>query len=729
MLRPRLPVRTIAALLALLLTCTSPLAAIASSTDNARALALANADATKAKALSRLDTEVTSISQKDQKLFAERMNAAIDNELKTLRRSYDKASTYLEGQIGYSTPWLATFQSLWNGEEQAQRVFQEKIDAAVAHANLPAQREKVGVAIEAALLENATAQYQAYRATFNTILYETIGETGGLGRLTKDLVKDLIARIDATSRELAVKDGVVDARAVTSLPTGAMAVLSAILAARIAQSVMSAMGTRTAANVIGTRIVSLFLGPVGWIVLGGATIRDIWNAKANALEECNKVLWQSYHDMSRSLTDPGFMSNITKATVAGLEQQLETDRRAARIEMDRYFRGMLVQARSPGYEQFVEGRNQKDALRGFQQVAAAFGEDLVDVPFATKYELTSDIPPEKSGPMIQKYGQTFVDLYTQDRKAVTEVMRNPRHAEIMLDVTQSEKPVAALTFYKQNFDRLGSLEAQQTDALILIRQLHPGKRPDEINKDALTILGESAGRLATFKTQNPEAVATLVDWVLQGQLSSTLMQRLTRHGSAALLLSLPLYLGPDAMPALLAAASEDTLVQFVKDFSRPGTPLASSQAIALLREDGPGHLKAYAAPSGGGAHAVIARHTLLQEYGGKLPPDADSTVHWILANTSVDATAIHKSTIDNLRALGIPGGVIPRVLAIPTAVMVASTGLVGPILAVLVFLGGTGLAISRFVFRLPLPFSRRRPLPAEPVRPMIDVTGLPRRKS
>ena len=117
------------------------------------------------------------------------------------------------------------------------------------------------------------------------------------------------------------------------------------------------------------------------------------------------------------------------------------------------------------------------------------------------------------------------------------------------------------------------------------------------------------------------------------------------------------------MPALLAAADEDTVVQFMKDFGRPGTPVASSQAIALLREDGPGHLKAYAAPSGSGPHAVIARHTLLEEYGGKLPPDTDSTVHWILANTSVDATSIHQSTIDNMRALGIPGGVIPRILA------------------------------------------------------------------
>jgi hypothetical protein len=728
MLWPRLPVRATAALLALILTFASPLAAIASSDDNARALALSKADATKAKALSRLDTEVASISQKDQKLFADRMNAAIEHELKTLRRSYNKASAYLEGQIGYGTPWKSIGISFWHGEEAAQRFLQGKIDAAVAHADLPAQREKLGEALEAALLENATAQYQAYRAAFNDILYKTVAETGGLGRLTKDLVKGLIARIDATSHELAVKEGIVDTHVAMPLPIGAMAVLSAILAARIAQS-LEIMGGRTAATrVAGTRLASLLLGPLSWIAFGVVTIAEIWNARTNAFEASNKALWQSYDDISRELTQPAFVRDMTKATVAGLEQQLETDRRAARIEIDRYFRGMLVQARSPGFEQFIEGRSEEDALKGFQQVAAAFGDELVDVPMHVKYELANDIGVLKAGSMIQKYGQTFVDLYTQDRKALTDVMRNPRHAEIMLDVTQSEKPGVALSFFKQSFDRLGSLDAQQTDALILVRQLHPGKRPEETNKDALTVLGENAGRLAAFKTQNPEAMATLVDWVLQGQLGGTLLQRLTRHGSASTLLSLPLYLGPDAMLALLVAANEDTLVQFVKDFTRPGTPIASSEAVSLLREDGPGHLKAYAAPSGGGPHAVIARHTLLQEYGGKLPPDADSTVHWILANTSVDATSIHKSTIDNLRALGIPGGAIPRILAIPTAVMVASTGLVGPILVLLVFLGGVGLAVSRFVFRLPWPLSRRRPLLAEPVRPMIDVSGLPRRK-
>jgi hypothetical protein len=164
--------------------------------------------------------------------------------------------------------------------------------------------------------------------------------------------------------------------------------------------------------------------------LGAVTIAEIWNARANAFEESNKALLQSYYDISQKLTEPAFVRNITKATVAGLEQQLETDRRAARIEIDRYFRGMLVHARSPGFEQFVEGRSEEDALKGFQQVSAAFGDELVDVPMHVKYELVNDIGASKAGPMIQKYGRAFVDLYTQNRKALTEVMRNPRHDNI-----------------------------------------------------------------------------------------------------------------------------------------------------------------------------------------------------------------------------------------------------------------------------------------------------------
>ena len=179
MRRPRLPVRPTAVLLALILTCTSPFITVAFSVGNERALALANADATKAKALSRLDTEASHISQNDQARFTARMTAAIAAELATLRGVYNGASTHLAANIGYGDPWRASWKRFWNSPEEAQRVFQDKIDAALVQAGVPVRREKAAAAIDSALLDAATAEYQAYRHTFNTILYETISTSGG----------------------------------------------------------------------------------------------------------------------------------------------------------------------------------------------------------------------------------------------------------------------------------------------------------------------------------------------------------------------------------------------------------------------------------------------------------------------------------------------------------------------------------------------------------------------
>ena len=43
------------------------------------------------------------------------------------------------------------------------------------------------------------------------------------------------------------------------------------------------------------------------------------------------------------------LANLTAATIAGLEQQLQTDREVTRVELDRFFDGILIQAQSPGY--------------------------------------------------------------------------------------------------------------------------------------------------------------------------------------------------------------------------------------------------------------------------------------------------------------------------------------------------------------------------------------------
>lgn len=704
---------------ALLLVPILTLMPVLAAANSARALALANADATKSAALARLDSEATHISRADQARLTDKITRAIDTELNTLRTGYDSASTHLESQIGFRTPWWAAFQRVWNGPEEAQRVFQEKIDASIAYAELQARRDKAAAAIDVALLDAATAEYRSYRHTFNTILYDTISESGGLGILTKDLVRELIARIDQTSHQVAAKEDLVDALAAMPTPTASLAALSGIVMARIARSVMLTAGQRYAARTVGQSLLSVLAGPVGWAFLGAATAYDIWNARANAFAECNKVLWQSYHSFAKAYRDA--IPAATKAVVAGLEQQLEADRRAARTEMDRYFRGILVQAGSPGYETFVQGRDQQVALKGLQQVAAAFGDDFVDIPIDIKYELVSDIGTQKAGAMLQAHGKAFVDLYSRERRAVTDVMRNPRYVEIMLDVLSDSQPTVA--FYKQSLDRLGSLDAQQTNALILIHQLHPTKKADEINKDALTIIGASASRLAAIKTQNPQAAAATVDWVLHGQMSGTLLNRLAAHGHATTLLSLPLYLGPDTVTRMLGVADEATILKFLADFTAPGE--SHARAMAYLREDATGHLKSYAISPGGGPKAVLARHVLLQEYGGTLPAEVGRTLHWLLAHTSVEHDQIHKSTIENLHAMGIPGGIIPIVVAVPTAHMVATTGLLGPVVIVLVLLSVGALAIARVAFRIALPFPLRRRRIAE--RPMINVTQLSKR--
>jgi hypothetical protein len=282
----------------------------AASPPSPRALALANADATKSAALARLDSEATHISRADQARLADKITRAIEAELNTLRTSYDSASVHLESQIGYGTPWWSAIQRLWNGPEEAQRVFQEKIDASIAYTGLPTRRDKAVAAIDAALLDAATAEYQSYRATFNKILYDTISESGGLGVLTKDLVKELIARIDQTSHQFAVKEDLVDALAAMPSPTASLAALSGIVMARIARSVALTAGQRYAARTVGQSLLSVLAGPVGWGFLAAATAYDIWYARDKAFEECNKVLWQSYHSFAKAYRDAMLGSDI-----------------------------------------------------------------------------------------------------------------------------------------------------------------------------------------------------------------------------------------------------------------------------------------------------------------------------------------------------------------------------------------------------------------------------------
>jgi hypothetical protein len=122
---------------------------------------------------------------------------------------------------------------------------------------------------------------------------------------------------------------------------------------------------------------------------------------------------------------------------------------------------------------------------------------------------------------------------------------------------------------------------------------------------------------------------------------------------------------------------------------------------------------------------VLARHTLLQEYGGRFRPEVEDTLRWLVLYTSVEP---HRGTIESLQTIGIPGR-WPDAMARPMASLVSSMGLI-PFFMVLAIGAGIVLLIPVGLFRfrlLRLPFRHRRKVLAHRSdRDMIDVTPVHR---
>ena len=464
---------------------------------------------------------------------------------------------------------------------------------------------------------------------------------------------------------------------------------------------------------IGGRLASAFFGPVAWVAIAGSTIYDIVSVRSNAVQKCKDAVWKSYNDTSEQLLSDTSLRDMTAAVTAGLEQQLKTDQKAAKIEIDRFLDGFLVQAESPGYLDFAQSRDKPEALRAFKQVVAVFGRDLAEVPFITKYDLTSDIPADRAQPMVKAYGKAFMDLYQRLPDALKTVMQNDRYARIASDVFRHPDSGDVLLFYKEALDRFGNLDANASDALILLRQLHPTKRAEDFHKDTLVILGAVHDRMAAIAQQDPQLAATVVEWVMQGQMSASLMKKLAAQSDAALLFSLPVQLGVEPFMQIMKVSNEDTLLRFVRDFTAGGGRLDQSQAVMLLREDGPGHLSLYT-QTGRNPRAVLARHTLLQEYGGRFTPEVEDTLRWLVRYTSVEP---HRGTIESLQTIGIPGR-WPDAMARPMASMVSSMGLI-PSFMVLAIGAGAVLLIPVGLFRFRL---LRLPFDAA-VKPWLTVTA------
>jgi hypothetical protein len=716
----------IATALALTLILSVPFTALSQTApEDLRARAKLEADSIKSKALSRLQTEATYIPEGRKSRFRDTMKFAMELQLQALRKRYVTAEAYLNEHIGYGTPWYATWQGIWNNKEAAAKVFQEIIEAAVDTAQIPQAREHMQQELTATLTDKVLALYQNSRQTFNDILYQAIEEKGLLGPLTPDLFKELVQRIDTTSQQLAVQEGVVDADTASPFPTMTAATIAALLTARITQAMLERIGVRVGVErAVGGRVGAAFFGPVVWIAMGAVTLYEIVSARSKAVEKCKEAVWKSYTDTAEQLLSDTSLRDMTAAVAAGLEQQLKTDQKAAKIEIDRFLDAFLVQAESPGYLDFAQSRDKPEALRAFKQVAAVFGRDLADVPFLTKYDLTTDIPADRALPMIKAHGKAFMDLYQRHPDALKTVMQNERYARMAADVFRHPDSGDVLLFYKEALDRFGNLDANASDALILLRQLHPTKRAEDYHKDTLVTMGAVYDRMAAIAQQDPQLAATVVEWVMQGQMSTSLMKKLTAQSDAALLFSLPVQLGVEPFMQIMKVSNEDTLLRFVRDFTAGGGRLDQSQAVMLLREDGPGHLLLYT-QTGRNPRAVLARHTLLQEYGGRFRPEVEDTLRWLVLYTSVEP---QRGTIESLHTIGIPGR-WPDAMARPMASMVSSLGLI-PSFLMLAIGAGVVLLIPVGLFRfrlLRLPFGRRRKVLAHRSdRDMIDVTPVHR---
>ena len=253
----------IATALTLTLTLSVPFTALSQTTpEDLRARAKLEADGIKSKALSRLHTEATYIPESGKSKFRDAMKSAMELQLNALRKRYAVAEAYLDEHIGYGTAWYATWQGIWNNKEAAAKVFQDIIQAAVDNAKIPAAREHMQQELTATLTDNVLALYKDIRQTFNHILYEAIEEKGLLGPLTPELVKELVERIDATSHQLSVQEGVIDAKTASAFPTMTATALAAILTARITQAMLERVGMRVGVErAVGGGLVQRFLAP------------------------------------------------------------------------------------------------------------------------------------------------------------------------------------------------------------------------------------------------------------------------------------------------------------------------------------------------------------------------------------------------------------------------------------------------------------------------------------
>ena len=337
------------------------------SREELRARAKLEADGIKSKALSRLQTEATYIPEGGKSRFRAAMKNAMELQLQALRKRYVTAEAYLEAQIGYGTPGMPPGRVSGITRKPPRRCLRISSRPRSIPPRFLKPASTMQQELTATLTDNVLTLYKDTRQTFNDILYQAIAEKGLLGPLTPDLFKELVERIDITSKQLAVQEGVIDADTAGPFPTMTATALAAILTARIAQSMLSRVGVQIGVEkAIGGRLASLFFGPVVWIAMAASTIYDIVSARSQAVQKCKDAVWKSYNDTSEQMLSDTSLRDMTAAVTAGLEQQLKTDQKAAKIEIDRFLDGFLGPGRISRLSRLCAIQGQAGSAAGLQ---------------------------------------------------------------------------------------------------------------------------------------------------------------------------------------------------------------------------------------------------------------------------------------------------------------------------------------------------------------------------
>jgi hypothetical protein len=245
------------------------------------------------------------------------------------------------------------------------------------------------------------------------------------------------------------------------------------------------------------------------------------------------------------------------------------------------------------------------------------------------------------------------------------------------------RPADELLAFRRAVERLGALDTSQTAALAFARAAFPELPVERIPADGLARVAAALGALEGLAAGRPMAVRPIVGWLLDGALPPGLLARIAHRPDSPALAEALAALGPTRFEALLGVAGVRGLGAYLAEV--PG-------AVEILRADGPSSLRFHQRADSGGPRAVLARERVRREAGGRVDPAAEGALLWLLARTDLPAESIGLGLVRDLQALGIPGVLWPDAVAVPTAGLLARSGLAVPLGLLLLFAAAPLLA-------------------------------------